>query len=170
MNRILNYVYSTRLGSLYLEFLLWLDRRKDRKSVKYMSPNQTAQVVRKVEKISMGVRQIKKKVTAAGLGNSLYKDADLIKYAQYEDETDQAALAQTLRELHVKKDKDISTATERARMIDDRIQDMYQLQDHKVKRNMLRNIRQLRQAGDIDQALKLEEEFQTKYGRQRTRP
>ena len=50
-------------------------------------------------------------------------------------------------------------------MIDQRIQDTYELHDHIAKRSLLRAIRSARNQKDASKAEKLEQEYLNKYGR-----
>lgn len=69
---------------------------------------------------------------------------------------------ETLKRLIVYKDKDIQDSTDKKKMIEARIGHFYELQEHKVKREMSRKIRQLENEGKIDEAEKL-----TKYWKER---
>ena len=62
MNKLINWFYTTRLGGLYFDFLLWSDRRKERKQLRYLTPKEIAQVVRQYSLIREGVKEVKSKV------------------------------------------------------------------------------------------------------------
>jgi hypothetical protein len=132
-----------------------------------------AQIIRESSQITDGVILMKQKVNKLVRAKSkeeyqktLEEIEDLVPYSEEEIGTDRAKFAEILREMYVKKgSKDIVTATDKAKMIDQRIQDMHELHAHINKRNLLREIRSARNQGNATQANKLEQEFMIKYGR-----
>lgn len=62
MNKLVNWFYSTWLGGLYFELLLWLDRRNEKKQLRYLTPKEMAQIVRQYSILGEGVKEIKSKV------------------------------------------------------------------------------------------------------------
>lgn len=175
MNRLLTWFFSTSLGGLYFEFLLWLDRKRSNPT-KYLTPKEMAQIVRESNKTYDGVSKVKKKIKELVNSKSseeyhkiLCEIEDLTKLATYEEGTSQAQFSKLLRSTYDLKNKDIITHTDKAKMIDKRIQDMRELWDDKNKRQLLRGIRQARKEGNTELADKLQTEFNNKYGRSGTR-
>lgn len=170
MNNILRWFYSSKIGGLYFEFLLWLDRKTSKP--RYMTPGAIAQVVRESHKISEGIKQVKNKVNA--LTQTRTKDEynkvlgeleDLMQLAEYDKNSDRAAFIALLKSMDNGKIVDVETNTEKAKMIERRINDHKELWAHKEKRDLIRKIRQAKSSGDINLVKKLGKEFEEKYGR-----
>jgi len=174
-NSILNWFYTTYVGGLYFDLLLWIDRRTDRPT-KFLTPKEMAQITRESSQLTEGVILIKNKINKLVVSKSkeeynkvLSEIEDMVSHADYERNSDKAKFAHILRQIYVKKGTDIVTMTDRAKMIDQRIQDMGELHSHIIKRNMLRAIRSARTEGNLNEANKLEQEFLKIYGRSNTR-
>jgi hypothetical protein len=173
-----SWFYTTYVGGLYFEFLLWIDRRTDRPS-KYLTPKEMAAIVRESSQIAQGVTLMKRKVNELIQTKSkeeykkiLKEIEDLIPLSEQDEnsQSDRAKFASILRDIYVKKgDRDIVTSTDKAKMIENRIKDMKELHDHIAKRNLLREIRSARNSGDVSKAAKLEQEFYKSYGRSNSR-
>lgn len=176
MTKLRNLFYGTFLGGLYFEFLLWLDRRSD-KSLKYLTPKEMSQIVKESSKLYEGVQVVKSKVNQ--LVNSRTKEEyhkilceieDLTKLTYNENNSERAKFSLMLREAYVKKrDKDVVSHTDMAKMIDQRIQDHSEMWYANEKRSLMRNIRQANQSGDKELAEKLVVEYNNKYGRSKSR-
>jgi hypothetical protein len=174
--KLTNWFYSTYVGGLYFELLLWVDRKTDN-STRYLTPKEMAQIIRESSQITDGVILMKQKInqlirvkSKEEYQKTLEEIEDLVPYSEQEAGTDRAKFTEILREMYVKKgSKDIVTSTDKAKMIDQRIQDMHELHDHINKRNLLREIRLARNQGDVKQANRLEQEFMLKYGRPNSR-
>ena len=168
----MNWLYSTYLGSLYLEFLLWLDSKKTKTPTKFLTPKEIAQVIRSYNLVSEGVTKMKYAIndlvnskSKEEYNNILYQIENMLTFADEEANTDKAQLVYSLKEIYTKKgNKDIITATDRAKMIDQRINDMKELCDDKAKRQLLRDIRKAGEAKNTQLLSKLQTEFKTKYG------
>ena len=175
LNRFLGWFYSTFLGGMFFNFLLWVDRKRSKKY--YLTPKEVTQVIREYSLVNEGVLQIKKEVNklitskSAEEYNTILRSVEnMISYAEGESDTPKARLADMLRSLYVKKGtKDIITLTDKAKMIDQRINDMKELQEHTIKRKLLTKIRNSYTEGNLELAQLLEQEFKTKYGRHNTR-
>lgn len=170
INKLLVWFYGSRLGGWYLELLLWWDKRNEKKT--YLTPKEIAQVIREHSHTEAGVIAIKQKVNAIVKAKSkdeykkiLSEIEELIPHADYKDNSPNAQFAEMLRNMYVKKGTDVVTATDRAHMIDTKIQGVYELHAHIEKRTLLRQIRKVREAGNTQEAERLEQEFKTKYGR-----
>jgi hypothetical protein len=169
---ILNKFYGSFLGGLYLELLLWLDRKGEDK--KYLTPKQMSQIIRESSKLAEGTLAIKKKVNA--LVNSRTKEeyeltlsqlSDLLPLSEYEDRNSaRAKYTEFLSKVgNVKKIVDVENATDRAKMIEKKIEATYELQAHVAKRNLLRELRKARVNKDEALAATLEKQYKEKYGR-----
>ena len=176
MNKLLTWFFSTSLGGLYFELLLWIDRKKSNPT-KYLTPKEMAQIVRESNKTYEGVSKVKKKVnelinsrSSEEYHKALSELEDLTKLSTHEENSSQARFSKLLRSTYdLAKNRDIITHTDKAKMIDKRIQDMRELWDDKNKRQLLRGIRQARIEGNTQLADKLQTEFNNKYGRSSTR-
>lgn len=174
MNRLQQWFFTTKLGEWYFELLLWLDRTEDRPT-RYLTPREVAQITRQYSLLHKGVEEVKKKVnllvnsqTAEEYDKVLNELEDLFKLSDYEDNSSEFRMSQLMRSIQVKKgNKDIVTHTDRARMIQDRIGDYKELQDHKLKRDMMREIRKARKEGNAEKVERLENEWKVKYGNRR---
>lgn len=172
-SKLLNWFYTTPLGNLYFEFLLWKDRRNSRSELRYLSPKEVSQIIRQYSLMAEGVKEVKKKVnelvstkSANEYNKVLSEIEDMVQLAERDPESPQAKFASVLRQMgDYKKVKDIESVTDRAKMIDKRIQDMYELQAHVERRTLLREIRKAKKNGNIEQVTKLEQEWKQKYGR-----
>lgn len=145
--KLVDWFYTTKLGEYYFEFLLWLDRRNDRP--KYLSPKEVAQVTRQYSLLNEGVGAVKQHVNTMirarnkqEYDSALKNIEDLTVLAHRKDDTARQQYADFLREVCVKKGEvDIATATDKAKMIEQRINDYKELQEHIVKRKAIREAR-----------------------------
>lgn len=173
--RFLGWFYGTFLGGLFFEFLLWVDRRKERKH--FLNYKEVAQIVREYSLLDEGMKQIKSKVNSLIVTKSadeynklLLEIEDMVTLAERDTNHPKSQLADLLRDMYTKKgNQDIVTLTDRAKMVDKRINDMKELQQDKLKRQLLRKIRKFRIEGNTEEVEKLEQEFKEKYGRTNTR-
>jgi phosphoribosylanthranilate isomerase len=173
-NKLLLWFYSTPIGGLYFDLLLWIDRQKDN-GTRYLSPKQAHQIIRQAQHCAHGVERVKEKVNA--LVKTRNKDEyhrvltemqNLVSLAERESDPEKAKLMEMLQKAFGKV-VDVETATDRAKMIDQRINDMHDLHSHIKKRNLMREIRKLRGEGKAKEADKLEKEWLEKYGRSGSR-
>lgn len=168
-----DWFYSTWAGGAYLEFLLWVDRRKSPKETRYLTPKEMATIIRESHKIAEGTELMKQRINnlvtskdKAGYEVALSGVEELIQFAKGDSNTAQGQFAAIARQMYVKKgSQDIVTATDRAKMVDQRILDMYELQDQRARQQMWRKIRKLRNEGKMHEADGLLKEWRTKYGR-----
>lgn len=170
MNRLLQWFYGTYIGAKYLEFLLWYDEKQGPKP--QLTRTELQQVIAEAQKFAYreGVSQMKRNIhklmqskTKEEYQRVLGTIEDLMDHAK-KDPNNLTKLRETLYKSYIRTSgRDITSATEHAKMIDQRIKDYKELYKHQEKRNMLRNIRKLRQAGEMEQALKLQREFEEKY-------
>jgi hypothetical protein len=169
-NKILILFYSSWIGCKYLEFLLWLDDQNSTNTTNYIGINR---VVIEAQKVLYreGIIQIKRKVKSVleardkkEYDKALKELTDFLPLAERDSE-EARKLREALYSVYVKKEKDIKTSTDYAKMIDTRIEDYKELQFHNEKRSLLKQIRKLRRDGELTKALEKEEEFKIKYGR-----
>lgn len=177
--KFLNWYYSSTLGGWHLEFLLWWDRKNPEPT--YLNFREVQQIIRQYSLLDRGVTEMKMKVntlvrakTKEEYHQTLNEIENLIDLAQRDPNSPEAKFAALLKQTAGRKnslgqEQDVMTATDRAKMIDKKIQNVYELQDHVVMRTMLRNIRKLRTEGKTEEADKLFKEWNEKYGRQGSR-
>ena len=142
-----NWFYTTKLGEYYFEFLLWLDRRNDRP--RYLTPKEVAQVIRQYSLLNEGVGAVKQHVNSLiraknkeEYDSALKHIEDLAPLAKRQGDVAREQYANFLREVCVKKGEiDIATDTDRAKMVEQRINDYKELQAHIEKRNAIRAAR-----------------------------
>lgn len=173
--KFINWYYSTTLGGLHLEFLLWWDRKNDKPN--YLSYREAQQIIRQYSLLDRGVTEMKQKVNLLVRAKSkeeyhakLSEFDNLIDLAERDPDSAEGKFAALLKQSVVRKnnlghEQDVITATDRAHMIDKKIQAVKELQEHKAMRDMLRNIRNLRTEGKNKEADILFKEWQIKYGK-----
>lgn len=172
INKLFNRFISTWLGDLYFRFLLWRDRRKNN-TVRYLTPSEAITITRQYSLLHKGVEEVKKEVNKlVNVKDAKEYDAvlkgieNMMNLAQRPENSSEARLAEALRSIQVKKgSKDVITHTDHAKMVEGRIEDYKELQAHVEKRTLMRQVRKAKQAGDLKQVAKLEQEWKEKYGR-----
>jgi hypothetical protein len=144
IDKIRKIFYSSWIGGLYFEFLLWWDRRKQERDLAYRSPsnkvvyNATKESYRLgVTRIKARIREMSKDSSKASLEAVLAEAPELLDYAVNNDPNGHAEALK----LYVRKDKDIKSNTDKALMIDQRIQDYKELHKHIEARQKLREQR-----------------------------
>ncbi len=171
----------------YYEFLLWHDNISGNSDVSIgpifggstfkVSP-EVAQAVLELREIAYreGVGKIKHKIntlvkvkTKDEYHRVLSEIEDLIDLAR-ETDPKKIQLMQILRgEVVFTGGKDIKTSLDKAKMIDRRIGHFKELSTHIESRNMIRAIRKAEREGNKEEALKLQKEWQEKYGYKKRR-
>jgi hypothetical protein len=174
VSKITNWFYTTWLGDLYFRFLLWRDEQNERNKIKYLTPKEMAQVIRQYSILGEGVKEMKSKVNT--LIQSKNKDEydrvlkeieDMVTLAEREANDPKSQFVHFLKSGMDLSNSDIKSVTDRAKMVDKRINHMYELQSDKVKRQLLRDIRKAEQDGNEELVVKLKTEFKDKYGTRR---
>lgn len=166
-SKIAHFFYTSWLGNFYFEILLYLDRRS---SKTYLTNKEVAQIVRQYSLLGEGVKQVKSKINdllqtknAEDYHNVLSQIENMVSLAERKADDPKAQLAKVLRQMYVKKGtKDINSDLDKAKMIDKKIKDTYELHDHIQQRQILRQIRKAKQEGDTQLAAKLEKEWANK--------
>lgn len=141
--------YTSWLGNVYFELLLYIDRKS---SKKYLSHKEVTQIIREYSLLGEGVREVKGKIntliksrSAEDYHKVLGQIEDMMNLAERKADDPKSQLAKVLRNMYVKKGTvDIANDMDRAKMIDQRIKDTYELHDHIEKRNKLRKLRKER--------------------------
>ena len=166
MKKLLNWFYGTKLGCWYLEYLLW-SHKDDTKPIDLSTPT----IVRQYSLLREGVTAIKKIVNsrasnAVAYHEELSKIEDLTVFADRPDTGPQAQYSRMFKESEqTKKTKDIETALDHAKMIDQRINDYTELQAYNKKRQLLKDMKQAKKEGNIVLFNKLEKEWNGTYGK-----
>lgn len=169
---LVEWFYRTKLGNWYLGFLLWVDKNNEPERV--VPKHEVNQLMITAQQFAYkeGIRNIKKHVNSLVKAKTkdeyqavLSQIEDLMRYAKSESE-EKAKLTQALYNAWVfTGGRDIKNPTERAKMIDKRIKDYKELQEHTNKRKLIRQIRQARKEGDEAKAKELEKKWKEKYGK-----
>lgn len=160
MSKIGNWFYGTSIGGLYFEFLLWLDRKHS--DVKQLTPGEISTIVKQKNLIEDGVNAISKKVSTI---NTLSRGYDLVPLAAYDKGSNRFKTVESLKSRMDLSNVDIKTDTDKAKMIDKRINDMYELQVHRERRELVKSITIARRAGEVKKLEELKQEYIRKYGR-----
>lgn len=149
MNKLRKLFYSSWLGNVYFEFLLWLDRKQERKITKEMLNTPRIVINRQQELYTQGIKKIKKAInqkisfTSKEEYDKVLKETeDLIQFAQNEEERQ---YIEALKNAYVYKDKDIKNDTDMAKMIEIRIGHYNELKRHKERREKARAERRSKQ-------------------------
>lgn len=173
-NKIFNWFYSTWFGDLYFRFLLWKDEQEQKNSIRYLTPKEMAQVIRQYSILGEGVKEMKIKVNSLICSKNkeeydkvLKQIEDMVTLAERDNNDPKAQFANFLRSKMDLSNSDIKTTTDRAKMVNKRINDMYELQDDKLKRKLLRDIRKAEQSNDEKLVEELKTKFKEKYGTRR---
>jgi len=168
--------YTSFLGNIYFNILLWYDNFIERRQRRKNLPNfTTKQIIKQTNQMyyDIGIKQIKTKI------NTLTKTATKEEYERVLSELkellslaalapeDKQELSDILYKVAVKKGKDINNDIELAKMVNTRISHFNELQQHKIKRELNKRIRIAYKAGDVNLANDLIQEFKSKYGRSR---
>lgn len=174
MNKLINWLYTTWLGNLYFETLLWLDRRDEKKNLRLLSPKEASQIIKQYSLLGDGVKEIKDKVNSLIATktkeeyNKILKEIDnIISLAERQANDPKSQFVNFLKSNVDFSNKDIKNTTDRAKMVNKRINDMYELQEDKLKRQLIREIRKANQEGDKIKLSQLQMEFKEKYGTRR---
>lgn len=93
-----------------------------------------------------------------------YTNPDLLTLAQNSSEAEKS-LMNTRRSIIAGNGADIKSEKDKEKMIDKRIQSMYNVQKDKLKRELLKEIRQAKLNNNFRLTCKLEKEFYEKYSR-----
>jgi len=179
INKVLHKIkylfYTSLLGDLYFRYLLWADRRKDRKRLTYLSPKEIQQILREYSLIGEGVKEIKTKVNKLVQSKNseeyhkvLQEIEDLAVLASRDPKDPKTQFANLLRSKMDLTNIQIKNTTDFAKMIDSRIKDMYNLQEDRLKRQLMRQLRQAQREGNEELASKLKSELKEKYNVGRT--
>lgn len=170
--KVRNWIYSTWVGDLYLQFLIWKDS-KTQTGPRFLTPKEAATIIREYSLLSEGVTKAKKKVNE--LVTSRSKDEyhrvlselnNMIDLSEYDD-NDEARrnFGNIIREISVKKgNQDIVTPQDKINMIHQRIEDYKELHAHMEKRKLFRELRRARQENNKELADQLELQIKEKYG------
>ena len=170
--RLENWLWSTWVGDLYFRYLAWLDR-KGEKPLKFYSPKELATIIKEHSLMRDGVNEVKHQVnelvttrSASEYHRVLSKTDNIIDFAKNNKGDGRSELAKVVREISVKKGNiDIVTPQDRLNMINQRIEDMYELHAHIEKRNLLRALRKASNEGDKEKVAELQKTIQEKYGK-----
>jgi ribosomal protein L17 len=137
-----------------------------------LTPKEMAQVIRQYSLIGEGVKEVKHKVhalvqsrTKEEYEKTLSEIQDMVTLAERDANAPQSQVTSFLKSNMDFSNSDIKSTTDRAKMVEKRINDMYELQEDKLKRTALRQIRQANKEGNTELANKLQEEWMKKYGR-----
>jgi hypothetical protein len=146
IDKIKHLFYTSYLGLIYFNILLWWDKKKFDKELARRPSNIATKIAYNAVKASYneGISKIKGEV--AKLIQSRSKDEyervlnninDMLSLAQSERKEE----IESLKKVYLYKDKDIQNDTDKARMINSRINDYKDLHKHIEKRNKLRKER-----------------------------
>jgi hypothetical protein len=149
INKVINYLYRTKLGEWYLLFLMWLEdlqMKRARKNFRLTKAKATATI--KQELLVEGVRQIKCKINAQLVNRTeeeyeqiLSKLEELGHMAVHYEDEQYIKMIDNMKRAFVYQGRDIKTEEDKALMIEKRIRDYQQLQNHVERRKKLREAR-----------------------------
>ncbi len=175
MRTISNWFYTTKLGGLYFEFLLWYDRWKFKQETKkYIHNKETARIIINHTKALYrdGLKQVKIKVaelttapTAEEYDRVLNEIEDIVSLAKLETNNEIKALKLINGDLT--KTKDVENNTDKAKMIKQRIAHYEELKKYNKKRTLIKAIKLAIKEGNKKLAEELEEQWSKEYGKRR---
>lgn len=176
INKLKLLFFQSILGDLYFKYLLWVDRIKDKNRLRYLTPKEIQQILKEYSLIDEGVKEIKSKVNALVKSKNsqeynkvLQEIEDLTLLASRTANDPKTQFANLLKSKIDLSNVQIKNTTDFAKMIDTRIKDMYALQEDKLKRQLMRQLRQAQKVGDLGQVSKLKLELKEKYNVGRTK-
>lgn len=169
--KIVNWLWSTWIGDLYLRFLIWKDEQTTT-GPRYLTPKEAATIIKEYSLLAEGVTKVKKTVNQLVASQSkeeydkvLRELHNMIDLAEYDNDEARAQFGRIVREISVKKgNKDIVTPQDKLNMIQQRIEDYKELHAHQAKRTLMRQIRKAKQNNDLEELKRLETQFQEQYG------
>lgn len=170
--KLLNWMWSTWIGDLYLRLLIWKDSQSQ-SGPRYLTPGEAATIVREYSMLTQGVTKAKQTVNALVTSRSkseyhrvLSELENMIDLSDYgNNDAARRQFGNVIREISVKKgNQDIVTPQDKLNMIHQRIDDYKELHAHQAKRNLLRQLRKAKQENNEELVKQLETELQVKYG------
>lgn len=187
LTKLVRSIKSWFIGK-YLEFLLWLDDfgvgsgsgggSSDPLGLGFLGGGnaELTKVVVSMQQLAYreGIGNIKRQINSLVKAKTkeeydavLKEVGDLVTLAKVPNKQ-LDILKQSMYSVYVKTGgKDVKNDTDKAKMIEQRIDDFKELQEHKLQRELRRKIRQAKVAGDIELANSLQKEWQEKYGKTR---
>ena len=142
MNKLKKLFYTSWLGNLYFEYLLWRDRKIERKITAQQLNVPKIVINRQQELYLQGIKKLKKVVNEKIVFTSkeeydkvLKETEDLIQFAENDEQRD---YIEALKKAYVYKDADIKNDTDMAKMIEQRIGHYNELRKHREKREKAR--------------------------------
>lgn len=142
MNKLKKLFYTSWLGNLYFEYLLWRDRKIERKITAQQLNVPRIVINRQQELYLQGIKKLKKVVNEKIVFTSkeeydkvLKETEDLIQFAENDEQRD---YIEALKKAYVYKDADIKNDTDMAKMIEQRIGHYNELRKHREKREKAR--------------------------------
>lgn len=184
-NRVFNWFCSTWLGGKYFELLLWIDSLQGsndnidvifgsssiRSNVKaYKAVLELKEIAYRegVSKIKYEINRLVKSKSTEEYHNVLKNIENLMDLAK-ETDPKKLELMKILRETSIfTGGKDIKTHTDRAKMVQKRIEDFKELHSHIESRKLMRDIRQAERNGNKELAESLLKQWREKYGKRRS--
>jgi len=142
MNKLKKLFYTSWLGNLYFEYLLWRDRKIERKITVQQLNVPRIVINRQQELYLQGIKKLKKVINEKIVFTSkeeydkvLKETEDLIQFAENDEQRD---YIEALKKAYVYKDADIKNDTDMAKMIEQRIGHYNELRKHREKREKAR--------------------------------
>lgn len=169
---IRKWFYTTFLGELYFRYLLWQDHRKFKKDIKNLNLSvQQVLINRQSELYRQGIKKIKNKVNNLVASKTpeeydrVLKELGDLTSLSVSDKLDPGVNA--LYQAYVKKDSDIKTDTDMARMVEERIQHHKERWKFQEEKQLVRQIRKAKQEQNLELVQQLEQKWKEDYGRYR---
>jgi hypothetical protein len=169
IDKMLKRFYTSWLGNLYFEYLLWQDRKN---SIEEFSTDlSTIEINITKENYEKALKKIKTKVNEKLIRCATTEEAEklmielneLLQYATKTQDVEKIKMIETMKLAYVYRDKDIRTDTDKAKMIEKRIGHFKELHCHIEKRKLLRKIRKAEKEKNLELLSKLKEEWAIKY-------
>lgn len=162
MTKLLNWFYRSKLGQLWLGFLVYQKHKQiENEFVGTFSTAANTEVVQDAvqHKYQEGLSVLKKKVNGQV---DVVKTQELISLAREENE-EQKKFREVMERLFVNKGNDVKDEVAKYEMINKRIGDFYRLQQYNEERALLKQIKQAKKNNDNDLAERLENDWKQRY-------
>jgi len=172
--KIRSIFYNSFLGEIYIRIVLWWDYRKFRLELKRRPPREAASIVMSMSQMyyTEGLRGMRDKVhklvntkDSEEFDKGMKELDDFIALADNTKNKGDIEAAKLWKVMLVNTGADIKNEEAKTRMIQGRIADYKELQNYKLEKNFIRNIKTARESGNSKLADKLEKEWHEKFRR-----
>lgn len=165
VNKLKKLFYASFLGEIYFRLLLLWDKHVNTQEELLDLTTQPIVIEAQKALYEKGIKKLKHKMkeltearTKEEQENILSDIDDILSLSRNESENS-VKRQQVLKAMHVRKGTDLKTDLDKAKMMQDRIEDMHKYRKAVEFRNLTRELRKARQANNIELSKELEEKW-----------